>query len=330
MTYDTDPTRWTEAPGSAPESLRDAFEAGYREGPSELQMRSLALKLATMSGGAALAATASRAQASSAVATGGATSTLSFTLSFTKVAVSLALVGAAALGTAIYREPQVPAARHGVSTPTASSPFVSAPVVAPAMPAPSAHPSVDAMSAVAAVPRARLEPVAEQKADEAKEQVDGSPARAPQVGEPSARVEEVRPLTEAMRSRSARERRRPRSELRARSSVAVTPGEVSEAEPIARKSAGAEAPAAAVPEIDLLRSARANLAARPREAYRLTEQHRREYPKGVFVQERDALAIEALLRAGELKDARALAEKFIERYPGSPHAHRFRESMEIP
>lgn len=49
----------------------------------------------------------------------------------------------------------------------------------------------------------------------------------------------------------------------------------------------------------------------------------------MFVQERDALAIEALLRAGELKLARELAEAFVSRYPSSPHAHRLRETMKL-
>jgi outer membrane protein assembly factor BamD (BamD/ComL family) len=83
-------------------------------------------------------------------------------------------------------------------------------------------------------------------------------------------------------------------------------------------------------EIDLLRSARAALASRPREAYQLTEQHRNLYPQGVFTQEREALAVEALLRTGDLKLARELAEVFVKRYPSSPHAHRFREAMQLP
>jgi len=49
----------------------------------------------------------------------------------------------------------------------------------------------------------------------------------------------------------------------------------------------------------------------------------------VFTQERDALAVEALMRAGDMKGARARAEDFVGRYPSSPHAHRFRETMNI-
>ena len=49
----------------------------------------------------------------------------------------------------------------------------------------------------------------------------------------------------------------------------------------------------------------------------------------MFTQERDALAVEALLRAGDMDRARSLAEKFIAKYPTSPHAHRFRETMKL-
>ena len=80
-------------------------------------------------------------------------------------------------------------------------------------------------------------------------------------------------------------------------------------------------------EVELLRRARAALGSRPRAAYALTEEHREHYPSGVFAQERDALAIEALLRAGDDGTARELARHFVRDYPASPHAHRFRETL---
>ena len=70
-------------------------------------------------------------------------------------------------------------------------------------------------------------------------------------------------------------------------------------------------------------------AARPKLAFKLTEEHRDELPNSVFNQERDALAIEALMRAGDMDDARARAVDFVRSYPSSPHAHRFRETMNI-
>lgn len=82
-------------------------------------------------------------------------------------------------------------------------------------------------------------------------------------------------------------------------------------------------------EVELLRRARAALTGRPREAFALTEQHRQHYVHGVFAQERDALAIEALMRAGDLDVARDLARRFIRDYPSSPHAHRLHETMRL-
>jgi outer membrane protein assembly factor BamD (BamD/ComL family) len=82
-------------------------------------------------------------------------------------------------------------------------------------------------------------------------------------------------------------------------------------------------------EIELLRRARNALTNRPREAFALTEQHRQQYPSGMFAQERDALAIEALMRSGDMATARSLAERFVREHPNSAHAHRFREAMGI-
>ncbi len=78
-----------------------------------------------------------------------------------------------------------------------------------------------------------------------------------------------------------------------------------------------------------MRRARATLTNRPREAFAITQEHRELYPNGVFAQERDALAIEALMRAGEMSTARALAERFVREHPSSPHAHRFIETMNL-
>jgi len=331
MTYDTDPTRWTDTPGAAPELLRDAFEAGHREGPSELQMRGLALKLAALSGGAALAVSASPAQAgvmqASSVTAGASITTSSGALSFAKVAVSLALLGAAAAGTVIYHDVQAPLAQR--SEPSAavqtSAPAVAHVVLPPAVEGRAARTAKSAASVPEKPVSDKLAAVAMAAERPNSEPTEGS--------ERQAASEQPSQQSTDGRARSARERRR-RSDQRSQTPAAAVTKlvqEESEAPREARETNSAtQGEGAPVQEIDLLRSARANLTARPREAYRLTELHRREFPEGVFVQERDALAIEALLRAGELKEARARAGKFVERYPSSPHAHRFRESLEIP
>jgi outer membrane protein assembly factor BamD (BamD/ComL family) len=83
----------------------------------------------------------------------------------------------------------------------------------------------------------------------------------------------------------------------------------------------------ALSEVELLRRARAALSAHPREAFEITQEHRALYPSGMFAQERDALAIEALMRTGDTNAARELAAQFVRAHPNSAHAHRFRETL---
>jgi len=55
-------------------------------------------------------------------------------------------------------------------------------------------------------------------------------------------------------------------------------------------------------------------------ALRLLEAADRAFPDGALEQEREALAIEALDRAGQREAARARAQAFLRAYPTSPHA----------
>jgi hypothetical protein len=57
---------------------------------------------------------------------------------------------------------------------------------------------------------------------------------------------------------------------------------------------------------------------------------RRDYPRGVLVQEREVLVIEALLAAGDETGAKARAREFVTRYPASPHAASARRVLERP
>jgi hypothetical protein len=50
----------------------------------------------------------------------------------------------------------------------------------------------------------------------------------------------------------------------------------------------------------------------------------REFPLGVLVQEREALRIQALAALGERTRAQALAQRFLEQHPNSPHAEAIR------
>lgn len=56
---------------------------------------------------------------------------------------------------------------------------------------------------------------------------------------------------------------------------------------------------------------------RTSEALAATNEHQRRFPRGEFVEEREALAIQALARSGNLPAATARAERFRARYPRS-------------
>lgn len=75
-------------------------------------------------------------------------------------------------------------------------------------------------------------------------------------------------------------------------------------------------------EIALLRAAHRMLAVDPKRARAILQQHARDYPNGDFVEEREALSVEALLRAGMPEEARAHAKRFVLRYPRSPYLRR--------
>lgn len=75
-------------------------------------------------------------------------------------------------------------------------------------------------------------------------------------------------------------------------------------------------------EFRLLRTARQVLARDPRLTLHLTDQHLRRFPHGLLAQEREALAIEALLALGREDQAKARARAFLASYPSSPHRKR--------
>jgi hypothetical protein len=75
-------------------------------------------------------------------------------------------------------------------------------------------------------------------------------------------------------------------------------------------------------ELLLLKQAQLALDRDPSSALAFAEQHARDYPGGVFTQEREILAIEALLKLRQKTAAVTRARDFMQRYPGSPHARR--------
>jgi hypothetical protein len=75
-------------------------------------------------------------------------------------------------------------------------------------------------------------------------------------------------------------------------------------------------------EISLLHRAQQAVTRAPSEALALSELHAQEFPDGVFVQEREVIAIDSLLRLGRVAEAEARARAFSAHYPGSAHARR--------
>jgi outer membrane protein assembly factor BamD (BamD/ComL family) len=70
------------------------------------------------------------------------------------------------------------------------------------------------------------------------------------------------------------------------------------------------------------------LAGDARRALLELEAVRKDFPRGLLAQEREALAIEALGLLGERSEARQRADNFLRQYPGSPHATVVRKFLE--
>lgn len=79
---------------------------------------------------------------------------------------------------------------------------------------------------------------------------------------------------------------------------------------------------AAPTELELLDEAQAALATSPSRALTLARQHAQRYPDGAFAQEREVVAIDALVRLDRRDEARSRAERFHARWPSSAHGRR--------
>lgn len=78
-------------------------------------------------------------------------------------------------------------------------------------------------------------------------------------------------------------------------------------------------------ELELLREAQRLQASEPAAALAAVARHQRLFPSGILAQEREMVAIDALIRLGRRDAARARAATFLRQYPGSVHAVRIRE-----
>lgn len=67
----------------------------------------------------------------------------------------------------------------------------------------------------------------------------------------------------------------------------------------------------------------------PARAFELTEEHRRRFPAGSLVQEREVFAVEALWRTGRRGVALERAKRFLAAHPDSSHAARLRSLVGV-
>ena len=81
-------------------------------------------------------------------------------------------------------------------------------------------------------------------------------------------------------------------------------------------------------EIALLERANRALTMSPALALSLIEEHEHRFPSSPMDQERELIAVTALVRLGRVADARQLAEHFAQRHPGSAYVGRIQSILE--
>ncbi|WP_437691887.1 hypothetical protein [Sorangium sp. So ce176] len=80
-------------------------------------------------------------------------------------------------------------------------------------------------------------------------------------------------------------------------------------------------------ESNLIDRARAAAAQDPGAALAAVSEHQREFPAGRLVEEREYVAIRALMRLGRVDEARARAGSFLARYPSTSYADRVNRAV---
>jgi hypothetical protein len=91
-------------------------------------------------------------------------------------------------------------------------------------------------------------------------------------------------------------------------------------DPIATVAKTSAAPADPADDFGLVD--RAQKAGSPARALELCNEHARKFPNGGFAQEREVIAIDALVKLGRRDDAEARAKRFAAKYPGSAQSRR--------
>jgi hypothetical protein len=95
-----------------------------------------------------------------------------------------------------------------------------------------------------------------------------------------------------------------------------------------RVAPASDAPVDPAAELALLKRAKADARSAPAHALALVAEHEQRFPSGVLVEEREVIAIEALLVSGQRNAAEARAARFFARFPNSAHARRVHALLE--
>ena len=99
------------------------------------------------------------------------------------------------------------------------------------------------------------------------------------------------------------------------------------APPPSRKSAPEARDSQLLAETEHMAELRHVAAADPARALAQAEQGARQFPRGFFAQEREAISITSLLRLGRTAEARARGERFLARHPQGPAAEQIRRAI---
>jgi hypothetical protein len=117
-------------------------------------------------------------------------------------------------------------------------------------------------------------------------------------------------------------------ERRAPAIVPILPAPVTTSASPAPPAHAEPAPPRGPSEVELLRQAQSALSKDPKRALALTQEHKRRFPDGALVQEREVIAVDALGRLGDREQAKKRADEFDRRYPDSAHRRKVEAAAE--
>lgn len=106
------------------------------------------------------------------------------------------------------------------------------------------------------------------------------------------------------------------------------------ASPSARAAAARPGPSTERPkredEFELIQRAQDKLASEPSSALAILQEHERRFPAGELTQERETMAVEALVRVHKKPEAKARATALLARFPRTPYVARLERALGEP